>query len=187
MILRKDWFQFDDRVFSNPNIIIDIGCYSWDWSQYFLDNGRKVIGYDLKEIRQPVGAELRNQAVMPFANKFQVRGNNDIDATVMPMFNNMGTVVNSVSFDSVLTEFPMPSLIKMNIEGAEYPLLFSLKQPPADQLIVSFHDFAHFPYPKYLSEIVRNYLSVWYDWAETCHDYSWWMGLLKDELRSIIK
>ena len=90
-----------------------------------------------------------------------------------------------VSLDSVLSEFEvMPSLIKMNIEGSEYPLLFSLKSPPCDQLIVSFHDFnIGFPYPKVLSEVVRNYLSVWYDWKVTDGGFSWWMGLLKDEYR----
>jgi hypothetical protein len=178
MILRDNWFQFDDRCFGHPGVILDLGCYSWDWSSYFFDK-KKVIGFDLNEINQPQGAELRRVAVMPFANKFSVRGFNEVDSTVMPTFNSQGKEIESVSLESVLDEFPLPSILKMNIEGAEYPLLFSLKEPPADQLIVSFHDFAHFPYPKYLSGIVRDYLSVWYNWKETCPEYSWWMGLLK--------
>lgn len=186
MILREDHFKFDDRCLTHLGVIIDIGCYSWDWSQYFLDNGRRVIGFDLNEIRQPAGATLRRQAVMPFEGKFLIRGNNAVDATVMPMWNPTGEEIQSVTLDSVLKEFPMPSLLKMNAEGAEYPLLLSLREPPADQLIVAFHDFAsYFPYSKHFSQIVRNYLSVWYNWSETHPPCSWWMGLLKDELRRV--
>ena len=186
MILRDSHFQFDDRCLSHSGAIIDIGCYSWDWSQWFLDNGKRVIGFDLNEVRQPAGAELRKQAVMPFDGKVLIRANNDVDATVMPMWNSTGQEIQSVSLGSILKEFPMPALIKMNVEGAEYPLLFSLKEPPADQLIVSFHDFApYFPYSKHLSQTVRNYLSVWYNWSETCPEYSWWMGLLKEEFRGV--
>jgi len=149
-----------------------------------LDNNKRVIGFDLNEIRQPAGAELRRKAVLPFPGSFSIRGNNEVDSTVMPTFGHMGSQIQSVTLDSILSEFDIiPSLIKMNIEGAEYPLLFSLKSPPADQLIVSFHDFAHFPYPKQLSLIVRDYLSVWYDWKETCAEYSWWMGLLRNDIR----
>jgi hypothetical protein len=122
---------------------------------------------------------------MPFARTCHISGFNEVDSTIMPMFNSMGKEIEAVSLDSILDEFPNPSILKMNIEGAEYPLLFSLRKPPADQLIVSFHDFAHLAFTKQLSEMVRSHLSIWYDWTCTNGEYSWWMGLLKDDLRTL--
>jgi len=184
MLMRNDYYKFDDRCLSHSGVIIDIGCLGWDWSKYFLDKNKRVIGFDCNEKTQPEGAELRRQMVLPYSGKCLVYGTSGA-ASIMNLYRDTdGIQYDVVSLDSVLSEFTvMPSLIKMNVEGSEYPLLFSLKSPPSDQLIVSFHDFQQFPYPKKLSEIVRDYLSVWYDWTLTCSTYSWWLGLLKDELR----
>lgn len=188
MILRDEWFRFDDRCLSHPGVILDLGCFSWDWSKYFFDKGKRVIGFDLQETIHPPSVEFRKQAVMPFAIEQKVRGTNAYDSSVMLSFGDQpGVAIETVSLDSILAEFSiMPSLLKMNIEGAEFPLLFSLKEPPTDQLIVSFHDFGNlFPFPKQLSEMVRNQLSIWYDWTCTSREYSWWMGLLKEEFRTL--
>lgn len=185
MILRKDYYKFDDRCLSHPGVVVDIGCLTWDWSLYFLDKNKKVIGFDCLEKTQPDGAELRQQMILPYSGKCLIYGDFAPYANVMNTSGGTdGVKYDVVSLDSVLSEFAiMPSLIKMNIEGSEYPLLFSLKGPPSDQLIVSFHDWGDFPYPKQLSEVVRNYLSIWYDWTLTYKEYSWWLGLLKDEFR----
>ena len=183
MILRKRYYSFDDRCLTHKGVVIDIGCLNWDWSTYFLDKNKRVIGFDCNEEKQPPGAELRKQLIMPFSGEYLIYSEGQ-GASTTNLNNATGVKQQAVSFDSVLAEFPiMPSLIKMNIEGAEYPLLFSLKNPPSDQLIVSFHDWGNFPYSKQLSEIVRQHLSVWYDWRLTYGAFSWWLGLLKNEYR----
>ena len=182
MLVRDTYYKFDDRCFQHPGVVVDLGCLTWDWSKDFFGK-KKVIGFDAAEDIQPEGAELRRVMVMPYSGKAMYHGDS-AGASVVHNRNLAGANCDVVSLDSILAEFGMASIIKMNIEGSEYPLLFSLKHPPCDQLIVSFHDFhIGYPYPKILSEIVRNYLSVWYDWTITFSDYSWWMGLLKDEHR----
>ena len=186
MIIRDKHFKFDDRCFTHRGVIIDIGCLTWDWSSYFIGKGKNVIGFDCNEMEQPVGAELRKQMVLPYSGKCFIYGDLGAASAMNICDKNNETKYEVVSLDSVLLEFTiMPSLIKMNIEGSEYPLLFSLKAPPSDQLIVSFHDWDNFPYPKKLSEVVRDYLSVWYEWRLTSKAYSWWMGLLREEFRTI--
>lgn len=185
MILGKTYFQFDDRAFEHPGVVIDMGCLRWDWSRRFTQRGKRVIGFDPQETQKIEGAELRNQLVMPHHGKLTLKGGEG-GASVLNNRLPENRTCEVVSFDSVLSEFNiMPSIVKMNIEGAEYFILFSLKSPPADQLVVAFHDWGGNPFTEEMSAMTRDYLSKWYDWTEIFKSYSWWLGLLKDEYRKI--
>lgn len=181
MIIRKKHYSFDDRCFSHKGCVIDIGCYTWDWSKDFI-NKKEIIGIDYCEKEEIAGTKLIRKMIMPYKGECSVH----IDGYGSTVMDKKGdsVICETITLEDVLDGLNcMPSVMKVNIEGAEYPLLFSLRGPPSDQLIVSFHDWGEFCYPKKLSETVREYLSIWYDWKITYERYSWWIGLLKDKYR----
>jgi len=144
-INKQDYSLVHDYAFRHDGCIIDVGCLGWDWCHKFI--GRKrVIGVDPFETDTPEGTELFQGLLGPFNGKssldFQGVGSsamaeNNQDDT--PQFDvlNWKTFCKTFNIDKV-------SVLKLNIEGSEYPLLHSLDKDDfekIDQIAVSFHNW----------------------------------------------
>lgn len=141
-----DYSFVDNRYQTDDGCIVDIGCLNWDWSNMFLKN-KRVIGVDPQEKNIPEGAELFSGVIGPFNGRCNIYGvgegatlNGDTD----------GYEIEMVSWKTFCQKFNINniSILKINIEGAEYPLLNSMETDDfekIDQIAISFHNWL---YPK---------------------------------------
>ena len=141
----------DDRCLTHPGCVIDLGCLNWDWCKFFLGK-KRVIGADPFE--KPIaGAELFQGVVAPFTGTVEMTvdhqaatGFTGIQALTSPKFTGVKQIAPALSWQAFCERFKIDSIsvLKMNIEGAEYPLLASLRAcdfAKIDQIVVSFHDW----------------------------------------------
>jgi hypothetical protein len=139
-----NYSRFDDKAFEHDGCIVDLGCVHWDWSNTFVGK-KRVIGADPFETTIPDGFDLFQGVVGPF-NGFismiydkdaSAISTNDVnDSELVPMYS-WKTFCKKFNIDNI-------SILKMNIEGSEYPLLNSMDTDDfakIDQIIVSFHDW----------------------------------------------
>jgi len=188
MLTGRRYNTIDDRYMKHPGVIIDIGCYKWSWSR-LIKGERRIIGYDCIEGTEPPNCKLYRCAVMAERGTVAISGaGQSVSAEMVPDAFCAGTMP-AVSIHDVLQPFDtMPAIIKMNVEGAEYEILDALmtrETAPADQLIVAFHDRNKFAHTKDDSLRIRLRLSRWYNWTCIDEPFSWWLGLLKDEYRTV--
>ena len=139
----ENYSRIDPRAFEHNGCIIDLGCESWDWSAPFIGK-KRVIGADPFEKTVPEGAELFKGIVGSFDG--QVKMNFDNKASRIATSDSSAEWTPSLSWKSFCKQFEIDkiSILKMNIEGAEFPLLHSMDIEDfekIDQLIVSFHDW----------------------------------------------
>jgi hypothetical protein len=143
--------------------ILDIGCFEWNWSEQFAGE-RHVIGIDPVEQTQPKWATLLKGVVAPFSGKATMSAQrHGGDGSVL--FGDRNLEVEAFGLQDLLVRFVNPVIIKMNVEGSEYPLLMSVQHPITDQLIVSFHDQSWLGssiYPQSATMAMISYLSQWY-------------------------
>ena len=172
-------YYVDPRWKDTEGPIIDIGCYAWDWSKQFA-NARPVIGIDPVEQSCPEWATLIKAVVSISDGTAALSGGNGYDNSIV--YGETVASVAAVSFSGILNKYK-PSVVKLNVEGAEYPLLMSVAHPVADQLIVSFHDtdWMHPPvhpstiYPPTATSAMLLYLSQWYSAQCIYLDCKWYL------------
>jgi hypothetical protein len=136
----QDFSLVNDRCLSHPGCIVDIGCLGWDWSKFFIGK-KRVIGVDPFEdaIDQ---TEIFKGCIYNFNGVMKLT-NNDIATS---MFGGGNTLVGVITWKSFLMSFGIDSIsvLKINIEGAEYELLKSMTSEDfkmIDQIAISFHDW----------------------------------------------
>ena len=180
-------YEFDDSVFDTPGAFYDLGCLRWEWAEPFL--GRKpVIGVDPHEQACLVGAELVRAAISPYGGKVTMRGVG-LQAlcgdSVTPYNNKCGYApgrceneqtgpyaVPAITWAELTAAHGPAALVKINIEGAEIPLLFTARQPMAPQLVIAFHEPGHeysqpgWPQVEAIRACIR-YLGQWYTMRRT--------------------
>lgn len=144
----QSYTKVDKRALTHKGCIVDVGCSGWDWSSYFIGK-KRVIGIDPYEsaisnveffegLLGPVNGKAlihRNGADSTIIGDMDL--DNSTDYVEFPMLN-WKTFCKKFNIDSV-------SVLKMNIEGAEYSLLHSLTSEDfkkIDQIVVSFHHFS---------------------------------------------
>jgi hypothetical protein len=155
--------------------VLDLGCLHWNWSARFA-NKHPVIGVDPFETRCPSWATLIRAAVSIGDGTIAIA--NGVGVGNSCLFHFPAETVPAVSFQRLLDHYK-PALVKMNIEGAEYPLLLSVRHPIADQLIVAFHDRDQHPASPFdasATEFMLGYLAQWYEPAVcTCPQWKWYL------------
>jgi hypothetical protein len=129
------------RCLDNEGCVIDLGSFKWEWSSFFLDK-KRIIGADPFGTQIP-GTELFKGVVGPFDGT-SVISDEDIGSSVFS--DKRGTQVEMLSWKSFCKNFYIDkiSILKINIEGAEYPLLNSMDVDDfnqIDQIVVSFHNW----------------------------------------------
>jgi hypothetical protein len=180
----QDYSRVHSRVFEHEGCIIDIGCVTWDWSNLFLGK-KRVIGIDPFETTTPEGAELF-KGVIGATNGITWIDYNDWGSSIT---NNKGSIFNTtmspmISYKTFcqLYNIDKVSILKMNIEGAEYPLLHSMDIEDfakIDQIIISFHNWIN-PNWEYLTRSSFNLLGeMGFELHCINWQYRWYLGLKK--------
>jgi hypothetical protein len=141
----EDYSSVHSRVYDHDGCVVDVGCLGWDWSGIFIGK-KRVIGIDPFEEDSPPGTELFQGVLGPMngetALEFQNLGSsvfqeNSWESSKTFTMLNWKTFCNWYHIDKV-------SVLKLNIEGSEYPLLNSLDKgdfDKIDQIAVSFHNW----------------------------------------------
>ena len=184
LINGADYSRVHKKVFEHEGCVIDIGCVTWDWSSTFLGK-KRVIGVDPFEPRIPEGAELFKGALGP------TNGINwmDYNGWASSISNNKGNVFNTAMFSMVnyktfcqLYNIDKVSVLKMNIEGSEYPLLHSMDTDDfanIDQIVISFHNWVN-PKWEYLTRASFTLLGeMGFELHCINWQYRWYLGLKK--------
>jgi len=139
----------DDRYKNHKGDIIDLGCFTWDWSAKFIKEGnKKVIGADPQENTAPGDAILFPGVVGPFTGVVKMDLN--IDGQISSLVNAQvsNTYVDMLSWKDFCIRYGIEevSILKVNIESSEYSLLASMNSDDfskIDQIAISFHDWLH--------------------------------------------
>jgi glycosyltransferase involved in cell wall biosynthesis len=161
----------------NKGTIVDVGCLDWDWSNMFIGN-KRVVGVDPQEKTTPEGTELFQGLLGPFDGKVQIE-ETGIGAQVSS--NGDGGWYNILCWKSFCKKFNIDevSILKINIEGAEYPLLASMDAEDfkkINQIAVSFHDWIH-PEQKSQTEAALRLLEEnGFTLLETYRPWGWWLA-----------
>jgi hypothetical protein len=203
MIIRGRTWEFDDSAYRNPGVVYDIGCLHWEWREPFL--GKKmVIGADPNEETMPDGALLVRAAVLPYSGSVTMRGKGLgalCSDSASPYKLPEGYAVSSpemkagepyevpaVTWAELTTMYGPACFVKVNIEGAEIPLLMTAHQPMAPQLCVAFHQRGascsqdNWPQAEAI-QFTLAYLATWYRIERTELPHSapdkWYRMMLK--------
>lgn len=128
----------------NDGDIVDIGCLGWDWSDMFLGK-KRVIGVDPQETFTPEGATLFRGVLSSFDGKVQLH-EQGVGARISN--NGQGDWYDALSWKSFCKEYQIDkiAILKINIEGGEYPLLASMDKDDfknIEQITISFHDWLY--------------------------------------------
>lgn len=153
----RDYCTVLKRALTNDGDIVDVGCYTWDWSQFFIGK-KRVIGVDPIENYTPEGAELF-QGVIGSTDGSSLMNVDDVKSTIISKYvdSNNALDVQMVTWKTFCNNYNIDkiSVLKVNIEGSEYALLDSMTQEDfdkIDQIAISFHDWL-VPEWKHLTEI----------------------------------
>jgi len=161
----------------STGVIIDVGCLGWDWSSLFLKD-KQVIGVDPQETTTPQGAELFKGVLSPFDGKIQLNPSG-IGAQISS--NGEGEWYNSLCWKSFCKKYQIQkvSILKLNIEGAEYALLASMDKEDfnkIEQIAVSFHDWLYPDQVHQKQAILKLLQDNGYTLMETFPTWGWWLA-----------
>ena len=145
--------EYNVEPFDSEDVVIDIGCHIGSFSRLAYDRGsRRITSFEAnpnmyKKCRAGLPEEINviNRAVWrsdksPEKLKF--------DTNILDGNTGMGRVfeggeieVDSVALDEVLEAYSFVKLLKIDIEGGEYPVLFTSKKLNRVETIVGeFHE-----------------------------------------------
>lgn len=130
----------NSRVWGHPGAVVDLGAAGWDWSGAFLGK-KRVIGADPYEQHTPPGAELIQALVGPYDGTIYFQGSTSVNAALSGP---QASMWSWKRFYTASIDSKGIAILKLNIEGGEYPLLASMDESDfanIDQIAVSFHDF----------------------------------------------
>lgn len=129
------------RVWDHPGAVVDLGCRGWDWSGVFIGK-KRVIGVDPDKATVAIpGTELHQSLIGPYDGVVSFRGETVVDA---PADGPQAAIWSWKRFCRAAVDARGISILKINAEGSEYPLLASLDDADfaaIDQLAISFHHF----------------------------------------------
>jgi hypothetical protein len=137
-----DYSTYDDRALTHDGCIVDVGCAGWDMFASLVGK-KRIIGVDpFEEFKE--GFEF-HQSVLGASNG-TAWIEDDGDESSIYKWGSGNRTVGMSSWKSFcgVHNVDKISILKLNIEGAEYPLLHSMDTDDfakIDQIMVSFHDW----------------------------------------------
>jgi hypothetical protein len=153
------WSRVHPRFAEHDGCIVDLGCLGWNkdfydktsdnWAGFFFGK-KRVIGVDPQETSNP-NAELFKGFISSFSGKANL-SKNGIAGQMLKSFDGEHDVLTWSDFKEKFNIGPI-SILKINIEGAEWDLIKSLNASDfkdIDQIAISFHNF--------LPEFANNYV-----------------------------
>jgi hypothetical protein len=132
----------NSRCFDHDGVIVDVGCLGWDWSKLFIGK-KRVIGIDPQESATEA-TEIFKGLLGSYDGICRLYGEG-IGAS-MNESNSESKLYDIISWKELCKRFNIDkvSVLKINIEGAEYSLLSSMTSDDfrnIDQIAISFHDW----------------------------------------------
>lgn len=148
------WSRIFDSALTDDGVIVDVGCYHWDWGRTLIGH-KRIVGIDPIEKTIPDGCELFSGVLGPGNGRVSMNVNEDASNIV----NNPNIAAKSIieiemlNWKSFCQQFQIEniSVLKINIEGSEYPLLNTMDTDDFSkikQIAVSFHDWLN---PKWVN------------------------------------
>lgn len=136
-----DYSTINDRCFVDDDCIVDLGCKYWDWSEIFSGK-KRVIGVDPFESSKS-HFEIFKGIIGNFNGTTKML-NQGIQSNVFD--DESGEIVEVKTWKQFKEDYNIKniSILKINIEGAEYELLKSLDDSDFEdinQIAISFHDW----------------------------------------------
>ena len=144
------WSRVHPRFSKHKGCIVDLGCLGWNkdfnditsdnWAGYFFDK-KRVIGVDPQEVPNAKGELFKG-----FVSNFTGKADLTSEGIGGGMVESPDGAYNVISWSDFKLRFKIDSIsiLKINIEGAEWDLLDSFTSQDfeiIDQICVSFHDF----------------------------------------------
>lgn len=141
--------------------IIDIGCRGFQFTNYMRSLGHIVTPVDIDAFHNEVYYRV---AITGKDGRVGINYSNDPQATRIKegdelLSMRLDTFMNSLGFEFV-------DLIKIDIEGAEYEVIMSLKKAPAKQLSIEFHLHTGIYCQKEVKEMESKLRSLGYEFAQ---------------------
>lgn len=142
-----DYSRVDDRCLTHDGCVVDLGCCGWHLFDFF--NGKKrIIGVDPYEAEMD-GVDFFEGMVGPVNGDVYVHragANTTCFGNIDCENEEFARVFKMLSWKNFCKKFDINSisLLKINIEGSEFPLLHSMDSEDfskIDQIAISFHDF----------------------------------------------
>lgn len=183
-----DYSRVDDRCFSHDGCVVDLGCCGWH-SFDFFKNKKRIIGVDPYEAGIE-GAEFFEGLVGPVNGDVYVH-RNGCDTTCFGYIDcedeEFARIFKMLSWKNFCKKFDIDqiSILKINIEGMEFPLLNSMDSEDfskIDQIAISFHSFFEKDGNKN-KNLMESSLSLLekenYELINTNNQWNWYLALKK--------
>lgn len=164
------------RVWDYPGCVVDLGCKGWDWSEVFQGK-KRIVGADPLE---EGNSKLFRGMVGPCCGDVHL-SNNGVESSVL--FRSGGAEKRKmISWKGFLQWFDLDDIavLKMNIEGSEWPLIMSMDGEDfdrIDQIAVSFHHFRWPAMAKATAACGAYIESLGFDSIVTRVEYGWQLFL----------
>lgn len=157
--------------------IVDIGCLDWDWCNIFLGE-KRVIGIDPQQNTIPKGAELFKGLIGPFDGLAKIE-ETGIGAKISD--NKKGQWYDILSWKSFckLYNIGKVCVLKINIEGGEYPLLASMDRidfEKINQIAISFHDWLYPEQKQQKYMCLKLLQDNGFNLKQTYRQWGWWLA-----------
>jgi FkbM family methyltransferase len=147
--------EYDINQFSSDDVIIDLGTHIGSFSKLCYDKGaRKIYGYEADLSNYQISQRNLNHLSIQIFNKAVWRSDEDtktvnfgsspIDSSdAMKFVSPSGNqTVETIKLDSILSQFDKVKLLKVDIEGSEYPVLYTCSQlDKVEEIIGEYHEF----------------------------------------------
>lgn len=163
------------RVWDHEGAIVDIGCSGWDWPRIFIGK-KRVVGVD-PDLSVPVipGIELLQMQLGPYNGVVSFQGATAVDA---PPNGPQSAIWTWQRFAKAAIDKRGVAVLKINAEGAEWPLLASMSESDfaqIDQIAVSFHDFVWPAMAKSTKAMIYYLESLGYTSRHIYPPFNWWL------------
>lgn len=174
-----DYTLVNDRCFVDDDPIVDLGCLNWDWSSLFIGK-KRVIGVDPFETNRPFTEHFKG--IIGTFDGTTTMENLGISSNIFG--NEGGDEVYVKTWKSFCREFNINkiSVLKINIEGAEYDLLRSFDDDDfdkIDQIAISFHDWMNPLWIKDTDECLKLLESHHFEILKINTDWNWYLAVKK--------
>ena len=177
-----DYSRVDDRLLSHDGCIIDLGCDDWEFIKPFVGL-KRIVGAD--PFGKPLeGATLYQGTVGAVNGRVQIINSGQNSSTFFaPKIGEQTVEVPMLTWRKfcLVHSITSVSLLKLNIEGGEYPLLSNMSRndyAQIDQIAVSFHNFIDDDYRESTAAALHHLTLVGYSITKTA-DWGWYLALKK--------
>lgn len=129
----------DLSIIKKGDICIDAGCRGFEFAKAMRDIGMVVKAFDLDYLYVPEEIEFQRTAIGDKHDEVYVLDNNDANAKSITK-TKLNNPIPMIPLKEYVKQFKKGvSVIKLDIEGYEIPVVLSLEEPPAKQITIEWH------------------------------------------------